>query len=127
MLSHETPMTGSRQVDICDPSTGVWSSASPMSKGRKFHAATLLKDGTLLIVGDETSEIYDPVTDTWTSAGKLNIARFDSHTATLLSDGRVLVVGGSEGANPSQTNYIGAEGLTSVEIYDPVDGWQLLK
>ena len=81
----------------------------------------------LLIVGDDTAQMYDPATNTWSSAGELNKARFDWHTATLLGDGTVLVVGGSEGADPFSGNYQGAEGLTAVEIYDPAAGWQYLR
>lgn len=58
-----------------------------------------------------SAELYDPVTGTWTGAGRLNVARWH-HTETLLSDGTVLVAGGLSRQNS----------LTSAEIYDPVTG-----
>jgi Kelch motif len=58
-----------------------------------------------------SAELYNPVTGSWTGAGRLNIARWH-HTATLLSDGTVLVAGGLSRRNS----------LTSAEIYDPATG-----
>jgi hypothetical protein len=98
-----------------------------MLEGRKFHAATLMPDGRVLVVGDDSAELYDPATNTWSTAGELNLPRFDLHTATLLGDGRVLVVGGSEGADKFSGNYQGAQGLTVVELYMPATGWQFLR
>jgi hypothetical protein len=63
-----------------------------------------------------SAELYDPVTQTFTATGDLNVARWN-HTATLLKDGRVLVVGGD-----------GRPGLyqTTAELYDPnTESWTL--
>ena len=127
MLSHEVRMVPYTKVEIYDPSTGAWSSVSPLLKGKKFHAATLMPDGRVLVVGDREAEMYDPATNTWSSVEKMKIARFDWHTATLLGDGTILVVGGSEGADPFAYNKQGAVGLTAVEIYNTATGWQLLR
>ena len=127
MLSHQVRMVPYTKVEIYDPSTGIWSAAGPLLKGKKFHAATLMPDGRVLVVGDRETEMYDPATNTWSVADEMNIARFDWHTATLLGDGTVLVVGGSEGADPFAYNMQGAEGLPAVEIYNPATGWQLLR
>ena len=89
-----------------------------LAAARRYHTATLLLDGKVLVVGGEaagsiylsSAELYDPATGFWTSTGTLNVAR-RSHTATLLEDGRVLVAGGYDGS------YIG-----SAEVYDPGTG-----
>ena len=71
--------------------------------------ATLLNDGRVLIVGDSVVEAYNPLTDTWSRAGRISKAR-GGHTATLLADGRVLIAGG-EGE--------GGERPSLTEVFDP--------
>ena len=53
-----------------------------------------------------TTEIYDPVTDSFTPAASLNVARVNASAATL-KDGRILVVG----------NWYNSAGYA--EVYDP--------
>ncbi|MGB8028021.1 MAG: kelch repeat-containing protein [Terracidiphilus sp.] len=69
---------------------------------RAFHSATLLPNGKVLIFGGtgkqdavvETSEIFDPVRQTFTKISVLGIVARAHHTATLLADSRVLIAGG---------------------------------
>ena len=69
------------------------------------HSATLLWNGTVLVVGsayasDADSQIFDPKnTEQWVSTG-MPMDRY-LHTGTVLSDGRVLVAGW---VIPDQTN-----------------------
>jgi hypothetical protein len=78
------------------------------------HAATLLRDGQVLIVGGwslqptTSAELYDPAQSRLTPTGRLGVARADP-SATLLDDGKVLIAGG----------YNGSERLASAELYDP--------
>jgi hypothetical protein len=96
----------------CSPG---WHPTSPMSVARQAATATLLLDGTVLVVGGSdgtntyaSAEIYDPSLASWNMTGSLIEPR-GLHTATLLNDGRVLVAGGYQTSEP----------LASAEIYDP--------
>lgn len=67
--------------------------------GRKWHTATLLNTGKILVVGGTTStggtataELYDPNLGTSVFTGPLNAAR-NAAAAARLSDGRVLIAG----------------------------------
>lgn len=104
-------------AEVYDPSTSSWSlTANIMPNKRADHTATLLADGKVLAVGGwNTSatnvirgcDIYDPATNSWTTAGTLVTAR-RFHTATMLFDGRVLAAGGDTSA-----------ALKTSELYDP--------
>jgi len=104
------------------PNDAAWSATGTMAGGQfgghgPGLTATLLRDGTVLVVGgargDGSAELYDPSTGRWTSAGTPLHARLNQ-TATLLPDGRVLFAGGAYGDHDRATT----------EIYDPVSkGW----
>jgi hypothetical protein len=78
-----------------------------MNQPRAGHTATLLNDGTVLVVdgGDldidsllvsfPSAEIFDPSQGKFSSTGSPCIAR-EFHTATLLESGKVLIAGGNE-------------------------------
>jgi hypothetical protein len=100
--------------------------ASLMLNPRRFHTATLMGDGSVLIAGGEsdrpitslytpkypTAEIFNPATAQLTATGRLTNARV-RHAAVLLLSGRVLLSGGGNFDDPS----IPAD--ASAEIYDP--------
>lgn len=108
--------------------TGVSPRAS-MHVARAGHTATLLADGTVLVIGGEdlspnrdmlaSVERYDPAADTWTELAPLPEPR-ENHTATLLPDGLVLIVGGGK------SNEIGVPSGLEVRaealLYDPATG-----
>jgi hypothetical protein len=97
-------------------------SLTPQVQGRLDATATLLGDGTILVVGGRPPtggatpivERFDPRTGLWHDAGRLHTAR-THHTASLLPDGSVVVVGGVEGGFWPWQN----DGLTIVERYLP--------
>ena len=86
-------------AEIYSPATGRWEFATPLSTPRGGHTATLLYDGTVLIIGGEdgggvtTAVRYDPLTNSWIAAGSLG-AKVSRFAATLLLGGDVLVTGG---------------------------------
>lgn len=115
---------------IYDPATNQWSSVAPMLESHAEHTATLLADGSVLVVGGVTGrgesasisgatndvERYNPTTNTWTRVGSEKTPRI-SRSVVLLRDGRVMVVSGNDGR---------AHYLSSAELFDPkTDSWSL--
>jgi len=88
-----------------------------MATGRTLHTATLLGDGTVLVVGGypgATTEIYNPASGTFTlTKGKLSVDLF-RQTATLLANGKVLIAGG--------TDFLTGQPVATAELYDPATG-----
>ena len=105
-----------------DASAGSWAlAAAPAATERANVTATLLRDGTVLVVGGSdnngnhlaSTEAYVPspmAAGSWLAKGSLSVGR-DAHTATLLPDGTVLVAGG-----------VGQTVLSSAELYNPLTG-----
>lgn len=105
--------------EVYNPSTGVFSSPSPMVQARRTHSATLLPTGKVLLAGgfsagggdpQASAELFDPSTGAFTVTGPMAAARYHQ-TATLLANGKVLIAGGSNGAS-----------LATAELYDPSTG-----
>jgi hypothetical protein len=105
-------------AEIYDPNTDTFTPTGSLVKPRWDHAATLLSDGRVLIVGGankdavyNSCEIWDPATGQFTLTGWLTAAR-QGATATTLQNGRILVAGGGNNTN----NPLFAE------LYDPAAG-----
>lgn len=105
-------------ISIASMAQGAgFSTVAPITDYRTAgHTTTLLPNGKLLVVAGwgstgiiSSAELYDPATNSWSSAGNISTTR-GSHTATLLPNGKVLVAGGMD----SNGNH-----LSSTELYDP--------
>jgi hypothetical protein len=111
-----------------DPATGVFVEVGSMAVGRVDHRAAVLPNGKVVISGGlgyegdapdpeadigpslvTLVEVFDPVTDSFSAAGRISEGR-EYHTATALPDGRVVLIGGGDHE---------AEELAGLEIWEP--------
>jgi len=110
-----------RTASIWNPATGSTTRLNGrLEHGRAWHTATMLPDGTILIVGGlgennhvvQAVELFDPGSQTFSELLPTGLAPRAHHTATLLTNGQVLVAGG-----------VGATGdtLASAEFWNSLD------
>ena len=114
-------------AELFDPATGTWSAVPDMARGRGYHQAVLLCNGSVLVTGGwvkgdpgqgeqlDFDELYDPANGTWRATGSMDAWRGGGTTDTLLPDGTVLAAGGAIDKNGSRL-------LASAELYDPSSG-----
>jgi uncharacterized repeat protein (TIGR01451 family) len=121
-----TSASGTGMITIVPASqTETTAPTGSMHFARVSHQAILLNTGFVLVSGGQSggaavpqTELFNPVTGTWSLTGSSVIPRFD-HSATLLIDGRVLVAGGVSANGDCSSN-------ATAEIYDPATGsWSL--
>ncbi len=100
--------------------TGVFADISNAMSTQRVSGSTSigLSDGRVLIYGNheasgtKIADIFDPITNTFSRAGDLGLARREA-PGVLLADGKVLVAGGT-------TYNIRYEAVNAPEIYDPM-------
>lgn len=114
-------------AEIYNPVADTFTALSnTLTTARTGHTATLLANGQVLLSGGtstsvsptaitalNTTELYNPATNSFTAlAATLNTTRL-GHTATLLANGKVIVIGGGTGTGGPVTV------LNTVEEYGP--------
>lgn len=130
--THEASDDGHRFValasaEVFDPKTNRWTAVPDMAEARNGHTATLLDDGTVLVVGGAREqrthlasvERFDPKTNSWTPAKPLATPRW-LHAAVHLADDSVVVVGGR--SNQAQGGKGPGVSLATVERFEPKTG-----
>ncbi len=118
------PVYSLASAEIYDPATGVFTLLTgSLNVSRWGHAATVLQDGQVLLVGGENTdtqdpgmlfvtERFDPQSGAFTKGTSLGEAR-SFHTVTLLNNGKLLVAGGFRDT---------AIAVNSTEYFDPATG-----
>jgi N-acetylneuraminic acid mutarotase len=92
-------------AEVYDPTSDIWTPVASLSTPRQFHVAQILSSGTVLVVGGlndtssavfgvSSSEVYDPVANSWSAAGSMNTAR-QHFILSALGDGRLILDGGT--------------------------------
>ncbi|MCP5493573.1 MAG: hypothetical protein H7A23_03390 [Leptospiraceae bacterium] len=106
-------------AELYDPKKDKFESIDSRTKKRYLHKAILLKNGKVLIcdgfsnfkftIFDNSVELYNPDTNTFSQAGNMNEQR-RNFSATLLNSGKVLLMGGYD---------LDFKVLSSAELYNP--------
>ncbi|WP_299702039.1 kelch repeat-containing protein [uncultured Pontibacter sp.] len=79
------------------PATGTWQSTGSMLRPRAQHDAVKLHDGKVLVAGGTagtSSEIYNPLDNTWSNTGGMQVEHGAGMQLILLNNGKVLATGG---------------------------------
>ena len=111
------PATPTTEIIDMSAATPKWVTGPPMSQPRIEMNATILPNGKVLAVGGSTNDedvttaslnadLYDPATNTFSSAGANVYPRVYHSGSLLLPDATVLLIGG----NPVRGTYENAHG-----------------
>ena len=106
----------SNTTEIYNPATKTFTPGPPMKFARRYHTATLLATGQVLVAGgwDEsdapqaTAELFDPFNVKFNNTASLMTVARGLHMAILMVNGKVLLAGAA----------LDPDGSTG-EVYDP--------
>ena len=111
------PPTSSAEVIDLNQGAPAWRSVAGMQVARRQMNATILADGKVLVTNGTSgpgfndvtravreAELWDPVTENWTTMAPEVVGRTYHSAALLLPDGRVLSSGSGEGGGVSYEN-----------------------
>lgn len=126
----DTTVTASSTISVTT-SIGGFTPTGSLQNARGFHTATLLQNGTVVLVagganrasdphcvgGIVSAELYDG--SSFVATGALTAPRY-AHTSTLLQNGTVLVAGGF--GDTSDCQDVGVQAQNTAELYDPATG-----
>jgi Domain of unknown function (DUF1929) len=121
ILGGDNPATSTTELIDLGQITPAWRQGPAMVKPRVEMEATLLPSGKVLVSAGSTedenaatavlqAELYDPATNSFSSAGSNAFARLYHNVQLLLPDGTVMLAGG----NPQQGVY-----ENHIEVYKP--------
>ncbi len=105
-LNVETPATNTAELLDLGESPPAWRFTAAMGQPRVMLDATLLPDGTVLVTGGSATgrsdmgidpvlpiELFDPVSESWTTLAEMHTPRSYHSTAILLPGAQVLIGG----------------------------------
>ncbi len=127
---------GSNETEVFNPSTNAWAITAPLTCFQFGYdgAAALVGTNKVLLVGGynencdfydtyRTAMIYDPATNTWSTAAPM-LKRRRWPAATTMTNGKVLVTGGYDYGSGTLEPGSPAEGaIAATEVYDPVSNY----
>lgn len=118
----DPPQDSAEVIDL-NAAHPSWRTVAPMSVARRHHTGTLLPDGKVLVTGGTSgpghnnpdaptlsAELWDPLTESWTTLASGSVPRLYHSAALLMADGRVAVMGGERSAD---------DVFPEVEIFSP--------
>lgn len=126
-ISGQSSSLGLASCEIYDPVTDQFTFAAPMQQARCLHAAALMSDGRVLVVGGTSSlltttgaltgttnvsEIYDPATNTWINGPAVHSALV-APALTPLANGDLLLSGGLR----ASTSFLAVTTMTTCNLF----------
>jgi galactose oxidase-like protein/glyoxal oxidase-like protein len=117
-LTPSTPANKTAEILDLGAAHPAWRFTAPMAKPRVMPDAVLLPDGTVAVVGGSSTgradfgvdpvlavELFDPVSEHWSTVCPMRVPRSYHATALLLPDARVLMMGKDGLFNKEPYNY----------------------